>query len=445
MVKKLDLIFQNSLWLFADKLFKMFIGLIVGIWIVRYLGPDWFGKYSYIMALVILFGSLISFGSEGILVRMLVTEPEETSTIISSAFWFQIGFSIVSFILSLTSLIFLRVDGINLIFLLCLLFVPSFCKGFTVVRHIYESKLQIRTILWIENAIFFLFSFFRIVVIILQLEIIWIFVSFALEGLVSALSIFFYHQSKQKDFSLIFPDLIRIKKILKDSFPLFLAGLAIIVYMKVDQLMIGSILGDDQLGVYSVGVRWSEFWYFIPTALASSFYPELIRLRNFDTNLYQSRFQQLHTLLFWVAISGSLLVQFAADFLMVWMYGNQFQESASILKIHIWSGIFVFLGVAGGNFFLIENLQRYSVWKSLFGLVVNVILNFLWIPIYGIQGAAFATLISQFGASSLFLILFPVMRPLLKMQILSVFFKEIDLWSFFKTVRSKLFESEKTF
>ncbi|TGL37122.1 flippase [Leptospira perdikensis] len=416
----MKLIFQNSIWLIADKLLKLSVGLFVSIWIVRYLGPEWFGKFNYINAIIVLLGTLITFGSEGILVRMFVSEVEKQEEILSASFSIFLVFGFVSFILSFFVIWILRPTD-DLYLLTFLLSLPSLFKCFSVVRYIYEAKLEVRYIVWIENFIFLVISGIRILIIFLNLSFNFLFLTFALEGIITSLSIYYFYNRK-KSFSLFqVLNSERVRKILNDSFPLFIAGLAIIVYMKIDQIMIGSMLGDSELGIYSVGVRWSEFWYFIPIGLSSSFFPDLIKLKNESASNYEKRFKLLHVIVFWIAIFGAVGIQFFSETLILFLYGDLFYSSSSILKIHIWSGIFVFLGVAGGNFFLIENLQKYTIWKSLFGLFVNIILNYVWIPKYGITGAAIATLISQFCASTLFLVFFKELRPLLKLQF-SVFF-----------------------
>ncbi len=120
----------------------------------------------------------------------------------------------------------------------------------------------------------------------------------------------------------------------------------------------------------------------------------------------------------------AVFVQWMGKDLVIFLYGNPYSLASDVLKIYIWSGIFVFIGVAGGNYFLIENKQGFVLLKSLSGLLVNVLLNFFWIPIYGVYGAAFATLISQFVASCLVPFIFKEVRELSYIQISSLLFWE---------------------
>ncbi|MCZ8343807.1 MAG: polysaccharide biosynthesis C-terminal domain-containing protein, partial [Leptospira sp.] len=205
-------------------------------------------------------------------------------------------------------------------------------------------------------------------------------------------------------------------------FPILVSTLSIVIYMKVDQLMIGSMLGDSSIGVYSVGVKLSEFWYFIPMGLASSVFPTLVAKRKESRLDYLEFLKVLHIILIFTSILMAVFVQWIGKDLVIFLYGSPYALASDVLKIYIWSGIFVFVGVAGGNYFLIENKQVYVLWKSLSGLLVNVLLNFFWIPIYGIYGAAFATLISQFVASCLIPFFFKEVRELSYIQMSSLLF-----------------------
>ncbi|TGK57187.1 flippase [Leptospira kanakyensis] len=408
-------ILLNSLWFFFDKVFKLAIGFTVSVLLIRYFGPEWFGKYNFLNSIVVLFSVLISFGSEGILIKLLVSEKENKNEILAATFWIHTGFSFIAFIASFFVLYVLRPDS-GLYSYFFLLSLPSIFRCFSVVRYVYEALLQIKVVVIIENSVFFSISFIRFLMIIYEYPIEYIFVSFALEGIFASLGLFFYYRIQNGSFLNYKPKLNIIKKILYDSFPIFVSSFAVIVYMKVDQIMIGTMLGDSHLGIYSVGVRLSEFWYFIPIGLSSSFFPILIQLKKEISNQYLNRFLLLHSILFWIAFTGAVMIQFSGNVLVSYLYGINFENSAAVLKIHIWTAIFVFLGVAGSNYFILENLQKLTVYKSLIGLFTNIILNFFWIPTFGIIGAAYATLISQFCANTLFLIFFKQLHPLLKMQ-----------------------------
>ena len=194
-------------------------------------------------------------------------------------------------------------------------------------------------------------------------------------------------------------------ELLKASWPLILSGLVISVYMKIDQIMIKEMIDVEAVGQYAAAVRISEAWYFIPMVIVSSLFPAIINAKKISKNLYHSRLQNLYDLMVWMAIIIALPMTFWNDWIVNFLYGKEYSQAGNILMIHIWAGVFVFLGVANGKRLLSENLQIFSTINTTIGAVVNVFLNYILIKKYGISGAAWATLVSYFVAAYLSLIL----------------------------------------
>jgi O-antigen/teichoic acid export membrane protein len=108
----------------------------------------------------------------------------------------------------------------------------------------------------------------------------------------------------------------------------------------------------------------------------------------------------------WIAIFIAIPISLFAKPLIQFLYGTEYTEAAGVLAIYIWSGIFVFLGVANGKWILLENLQIYSFYRTIIGGIVNILLNLIMLPILGIKGAAYSTLISYSIASYFSMALF---------------------------------------
>ena len=182
--------------------------------------------------------------------------------------------------------------------------------------------------------------------------------------------------------------------LLKDSWPLILSGLVIVIYMKIDQVMIKNMLSDTEVGYYAAAVRISEAWYFIPTAICTSLFPSIINAKKINNILYISRLQKLYDILTWFAIAVALPITLFSTFIVGILFGHEYLASAPVLTIYIWAGLPVSLGVASSQYLVNENLTKISFSRTFIGMVTNVLLNFIFIPIYGIIGSAFATLIS---------------------------------------------------
>ena len=180
--------------------------------------------------------------------------------------------------------------------------------------------------------------------------------------------------------------------------------------MKIDQVMIKEMMNAEAVGQYAAAVRLSEAWYFIPMVIASSLFPAIINAKKQSKELYYARMQKLYDLMVWMAIAIALPMTFLSDWIVALLYGEQYNEAGSVLMIHIWAGIFVFLGVASGKWFLTENLQIFSTINTTIGAIVNILLNYILIKNIGIEGAAWATLISYFIAAYFGLLFFKKTR-----------------------------------
>jgi O-antigen/teichoic acid export membrane protein len=213
------------------------------------------------------------------------------------------------------------------------------------------------------------------------------------------------------------------KQLLKDSWPLIFSGLVVMIYMRIDQVMIKEMLGEREVGLYSAAVRLSEVWYFIPIIVTSSLFPAIVSAKKESEKLYYTRLQRLFTTLVWMAIVVAVATTFLSDWLVALLYGEAYKETGRVLMLNIWTGLFVSLGVASSSWLTNENLQQLALYRTLSGAISNIILNFLLIPIYGIGGAAIATLISYMAAALIFDIFHKKTRRLFIMKIETVLFK----------------------
>ncbi|MEM7756960.1 MAG: flippase, partial [Cyanobacteria bacterium P01_A01_bin.40] len=197
--------------------------------------------------------------------------------------------------------------------------------------------------------------------------------------------------------------------LLKNSWPLILSGVMSTIYMRIDQVMLGNMSTSQEVGNYAAAVKFSEVWYFIPTVICSSVYPAIIQAKQKSKEEYYLKMQQLYDFLVLLSLSVAMLVSFSSDFILTNLLGSEYSSASQILTLHIWSGIFIFLGVARGNWLVIENKTRLSLVTQMLGAFTNVCLNLLLIPQSGAIGAAVSTLVSYAVSSYLSSMLFPSM------------------------------------
>lgn len=200
------------------------------------------------------------------------------------------------------------------------------------------------------------------------------------------------------------------KRLLSQSYHYVFSSLASVVYGQIDRLMLGTMLGTSVVGLYTAAVTISSMWTFILSAIIDSVRPKIIETRRNSIELYRKRIIQLYSFIIYFSIAVSVGICFCSKYIISIIYGKEYLDSQISLCILTWGTCFSFLGVARSIWCVCEKRQKYEKYLSIIGSILNVILNAIMIPIFGMNGAAIATLITQIGTNFGFLFLIPEMR-----------------------------------
>jgi polysaccharide transporter, PST family len=410
----------NTGWLFADRILRMGVGLFVGVWVARYLGVQQFGVFNYATAFVALFSTLSTLGLDAIVIRSIVREPERRAEILGTAFWLKLFGGIGALVLAVSCIIVVRHDDQLTISLVAILSSVGIFRAFDTIDLWFQSQVQSKYTVIAKNTAFVITALVKVILISTHAPLI-AFAWMAL-GEVSLGAIGLMISYKIRGYSPWFwPwSLPLAKTLLKESWPLILSGLTIMIYMRTDQIMLGQMVGDKAVGVYSAATRISEVWYFIPMAIASSVSPAIYAAKEVSEALYYQRIKQFLRLLSLLSIVFAVPMSFLSGTIITVLFGKSYEESASILAIHIWASLFVFMGVGTSSWFIAEGLTQFALRRTIMGAITNVFLNIFLIPTYGGVGAAIATVISQAVASFLSNATHSKTRKIFKLQVKSL-------------------------
>ena len=390
--------FSNMSWLFAENTLRLVAGLLVGVYVARYLGPSQFGGLSYAISFAGLFGAISDLGLEGIVVRNLVAFPEKRDLYLGTAFWLKLTGSFIMLGVIAIAIQFTSNDhATNLyIFIIASGLIFQSCQ---VVDFYFQSKVLSKYVSICKMSQLLLSSIVKLFLVFLNATLIWFVLVMLVDCVLLSVSLFVAYRSQR--FGLFFAhfDLKTAKEMLADSWPLVFSGLTVMVYLRIDQIMIKEMLGASELGLYSAAVKLSEIWYFLPGIITTSLFPAIINAKKSSSDLYARRLQRLYSLMVWLALFIALPVSLASEWVIKSLYGIAFVQAAGVLKIYIWGGVFVFLSAAFGKYLIAENLTRKNLYRVAFGAIISVPLNYVLIRAYGIRGAAIASLISLFGAN----------------------------------------------
>ena len=388
-------ILENLAWLFFDRFLRMGVGLVVGLWVARYLGPEQFGAWNYAIAFAAFFGAFAGLGLDNIVVRNLVREPDRRDEFLGTAFWLKLGVGMVATLLSIVAFVWMEPENPLALPLIALSSIGIVFQSFGVIDFHFQSRVQSKYTVYAQNLAFLLVAVLRVVLVKMEAPLLAFAFAGAFEMMIGAtflVVVFRKYGMGMRGWR--FRGRVAIE-LLRDSWPLVLTGLAAMVYMRIDQVMIGNMLGNREVGLFSAAVRISEIWYFVPMAIVSSFYPAIVEARSRDGRIYMARLQTLNDGLFLLGLVVAIGMSFASAPLVRLLYGSSYEGAGPILVLHVWTGVAICVGAASSCWTLTENVQRVNLYKALLGCGSNVLLNLWLIPKHGVQGAAVASVVAQ--------------------------------------------------
>lgn len=392
----LQAIIGNIGWLLLDKVVRMGVGLFVGVWVARYLGPEQFGTLNYAMAFTALFGTLAGLGLDGIVIRDLVRQPKSRGEILGSALVLKLAAGLATLGLTLVAIFLVRPQDPLARWLVGILAASTVFKALDAIDLWFQSQVQSRYTVWARNSAFGVVALTKIVLILTQAPLIafaWVMLGEMILGSLGLALAYRLAGHSVKEWQFNWQ---RASRLLRESWPLIFSGLMIMLYMRIDQIMLGQMVGDKAVGIFAAAVRVSEIWYFIPIIFASSVFPAIVRSKEQGEEVYRRRLQHFFDINALLAYGLSIPFSLLSPVIISMLYGKSFAAAAPIFAIHIWTCLFVFTGVARGQYLVTESLLKFSLFATFLGALVNIGLNLFLIPRYQGLGSAIATLVTQF-------------------------------------------------
>ena len=181
------------------------------------------------------------------------------------------------------------------------------------------------------------------------------------------------------------------------------------IYSEIDQIMLKSMIDAYAVGIYDSAVRVVEAWYFIPSIIVASFFPAIINAKTSSRETYINRMRKLYIFMFVSALTLALISTVFASLIMHILYGNAFFSGIPILQVYTWSLIGTFIGNLLMNHLIAENQTKISFMINFIPMTLNIILNIIFIPKFGVIGPAYATLIA-YSSTPFVVLLFKKMR-----------------------------------
>lgn len=391
------MVLRNIVWQLSEKMVRLSLTVIVSALMARYLGPDGFGQYNYINAIISIALVVTSLGFNRILVReSTACKFENEHVVLVSTSFFLRAFASI-FIFACLSLFFIFLNNtsglIYTISLASLIFV-----SFDVVDYHLQGQSIFKVATSCRIVSFLIVSVIRLWLVYIEANETFFYATILIEYAVAGLMIYVVTKKKYRRITHISAKYFSIKKaqlLIKESWPEIIAGFGAILFMKMDQIMLQYMKGASSVGIYSAATRISEAWYFLPTAIVAATFPIFMKKYHQKAGDDKELLDDLGcviSILVWLSMFAAFTVNIFGDYIISIVFGTQYMESSLILKLHIWAGIFLCMGIASGSWLVAQKKLKLNLYRNIAGLILNFILNIILIPRFGAVGAAIATI-----------------------------------------------------
>ena len=417
------LILNNSGWLFLDKLLRLGLGVVIGAWVARYLGPSEFGVLAYVLAYIALFQAVANLGLDGITVRDISQHKVEANNLLGTVFILRLGAGVVCWLTAIIGMAWLNgwedrsvqltalVGGI-------LIFQPA-----DTVDLWFQSQSQSRRTVFAKVTAYLISSSAKVTLILIGAPLEAFAAVILLEGLLAALGLalaykrFSCKQRWGRNINIA-------RKLLHESWPFILGGVSIMIYMRIDQIMIKEMLGSTPLGIYAAVLPLATLWQVIPVTLNASLAPFVARKKANSEAEYWLALEKIfkvYSLIGWMVCIPTIAL---GHWIVPLIYGSQYREGVLVLSIYVLTNLFINMGMAQGLWMLNERRPIISLVNTVTGAIVCIVGNYLFIPHFGISGVAAVAVLAQLSSTVLTNLVFS--RRIFLMQIRSL------TWPIFK-------------
>ena len=382
----------------------MVVNLGVGVLVARYLGAESFGVLSYVVALVALLGFLSYLGLDSTVTRRLAEDPQDTTDIMGTAFVLRMMGSLVG--LAIASVwAFTQVENSTTAAMIVVVAAGMLFQPAAVVDFLFQSQLKARYSAIARTVASLLVSALNVALVLSEASLIAFAVANALQQVFVATAFAVAYRRRRTDSRKWRWQGAEARHLFKMSWPLFLSSATGLIFLKIDQVMLGEMVGSAEVGVYAVAVRLSEVWFFIPAALTATFLPVLVRSRKESEAVYERRLQVMYDAMVWLGIALACVITLIAQPAVNLLYGEEFAAAGAMLQISIWISPLMFAGGVLARWAVMEGQQISALIRNILAAGANIGLNLVLIPRYGGLGAAWATLLS-YGFANYFGCLF---------------------------------------
>ncbi len=388
----------NSGWLLGDRILRAAASFVVGALVARYLGPERFGHFAYVLALMAFFQAVAPLGADGIAVAAVARHPESAGRVLGSLVRMRLLCGLVCWPTAVAVMALLSPHDSEAIAMTVMVGSVLVLQACDTIDLWFQSQGENRRTVKAKIVAFAVTSGFKVVLVMAGAPL-WAFAgAFALDFALAAAALVVAYRGLPTPGGWRF-DPSEARDLLVQTWPFLLSALSIVVYVRIDQIMLQQLRGSHEAGIYAAALPLSQIWQMIPVTLALSLAPMIARRKAAGEAAYEVALLHIFRLFAAISIGVAGVTYLAAPILIPLIYGPVYSPSIAVLRIHVFTNVFVALGVAQGLWIINERKGWMILVKTLAGATIAVVGNLIAIPMWGAVGAACVAVIAQAVAS----------------------------------------------
>jgi len=385
--------FENTSWLFLERILRMGIALLVGAYVARYLGAEFFGQLSFAVAFVGLFTAFTELGIQNIMIRELVKSPQDKHRLMGTGFGLKLMGAFVVLLFITITLQFYKVGPFKTA-LIYIITAGEFFKSFMVINLYYQAKVKSKYVVKVQLVQVLVNAAIKLVLIFTHAPLVYFAITTSLESVIIGIGLLYVYIKRGHRVRKWKYDPKLALNLLNESWPLILFGVALHIQARIDQVMIERMIGDEEVAFYSVALRMIEALGVIPVVIQSSFAPAITKGKMSGDEVYRNRRINFYRLMFVVFLFTSIPTFFLAEWGITLLFGEEYRAAGILLSLFSIRMLFTCMGLAKSNYITNESLFKHTLFTSVIGAAVNVGINYILIPEFGARGAIIATIVS---------------------------------------------------
>ena len=414
---------RNACWLIGGNIVYKLIAFIVGIWTARFLGPSNYGLINYALAYTTFFFSLSSLGINSVIVKEFVDHPNEEGETMGTTLVLQ-GIASLLSVVVICLIVFIVDYGETITLIVTLLCsLGLFFQMMDSLKYWFQSKLESKNCAIATTVAYIITSVYKIILLAMGANVSWFAVATSVDYFCVAIILFILYRKKGGP-TLRFSK-IKAKSLLKSSYHYILSGLMVSIYGATDRLMLKQMVGENSVGYYGTAISICNVWVFVLSAIIDSLNPVIMELNKIDIEKYKRKNRQLYAIVFYCSVFAGVIFTVFGEFGIKLLYGAEFLPAVNPLRIITWYTAFSYLGVARNAWIVCEGNQKYLTPLYAGAALLNVVLNFVLIPVLETSGAALASLLTQVSTVFIFPLMIKELRPNVMLMIDSILLKKI--------------------